>query len=58
MKAVYLAGLRRLEMREAPAPEIKEPHDVLLKVEQVGVCGSDVHYYTTGRIGSIWHRRR
>ena len=53
MKAVYLAGLRRLEMREAPAPEIKAPDEVLLKVEQVGVCGSDVHYYTTGRIGSM-----
>jgi L-iditol 2-dehydrogenase len=25
---------------------------VLLKIEMVGVCGSDVHYYETGRIGS------
>jgi L-iditol 2-dehydrogenase len=24
----------------------------LLKIEKVGVCGSDVHYYETGRIGS------
>nr|WP_248930793.1 NAD(P)-dependent alcohol dehydrogenase [Paenibacillus hamazuiensis] len=27
------------------------PHDVLVKVMAVGVCGSDVHYYEHGRIG-------
>jgi len=26
--------------------------DVLIRITHVGVCGSDVHYYTTGRIGS------
>ena len=31
---------------------IKRDMDVLLKVGAVGVCGSDVHYYTAGRIGS------
>ena len=31
---------------------IEQDTDVLLKVGVVGVCGSDVHYYTTGRIGS------
>ncbi|MEJ2009946.1 MAG: alcohol dehydrogenase catalytic domain-containing protein [Acidobacteriota bacterium] len=30
-----------------------DPRSVLLRVETVGVCGSDVHYYTTGRIGSV-----
>ena len=24
---------------------------MLIRIEAVGVCGSDVHYYTTGRIG-------
>jgi L-iditol 2-dehydrogenase len=52
MKEVTLTGLRRMEMREVPPPEIRHDGDVLLKVETVGVCGSDVHYYTTGRIGS------
>lgn len=28
------------------------PHDVLVEVVAVGVCGSDVHYYDHGRIGS------
>jgi L-iditol 2-dehydrogenase len=31
---------------------IRNDPDVLLKIEAVGICGSDVHYYETGRIGS------
>jgi len=52
MKAVVLTGIRRMELTEAPAPTLEKNTDVLLKIEKVGVCGSDVHYYQTGRIGS------
>jgi L-iditol 2-dehydrogenase len=52
MKAAVLTGIRQMEVRDVPDPAIKKDTDVLLKVEQVGVCGSDVHYYETGRIGS------
>jgi L-iditol 2-dehydrogenase len=52
MQTVVLTGVRQMELRDLPKPEIKGPTDVLLKVEMVGVCGSDVHYYETGRIGS------
>ena len=52
MKAVVLTGIRQMEMRDVPAPKIKKGNEVLLKIERVGVCGSDVHYYETGRIGS------
>ena len=41
-----------MELMETPAPEISRDTDVLLRIETVGVCGSDVHYYATGRIGS------
>jgi L-iditol 2-dehydrogenase len=41
-----------MEVREVPDPAIERDTDVLLKIEKVGVCGSDVHYYETGRIGS------
>jgi L-iditol 2-dehydrogenase len=34
-----------VELRELPVPEIGED-DVLLAVQAVGVCGSDVHQYT------------
>jgi L-iditol 2-dehydrogenase len=42
-----------MEIRETPQPEITDPHGVLLRIGTVGVCGSDVHYYTAGRIGSL-----
>ena len=52
MKAMFLTALRQMELREIPEPEIKKDTDVLLKIGAAGVCGSDVHYYETGRIGS------
>jgi len=52
MKAVVLTGIRQMELRDVPDAAIKKDDDVLLKIEKVGVCGSDVHYYETGRIGS------
>ena len=52
MKTVVLTGVRRMELVDAAKPKIKNDTDVLLKIETVGVCGSDVHYYETGKIGS------
>jgi L-iditol 2-dehydrogenase len=52
MKAMMLTGIRQMEMRDIPAPEIKNPKDVLIRMKIVGVCGSDVHYYVQGKIGS------
>jgi len=52
MKAVMLTGLRKMEIQEIAKPAIQKENEVLLKIEYVGVCGSDVHYYMTGRIGS------
>lgn len=52
MKAVVLTGIRRMGLVDVSEPSIKRDSDVLLRVEMVGVCGSDVHYYETGRIGS------
>ena len=51
MKAVVLTGLKQMELADVPAPKIQRETDVLLKIERVGICGSDVHYYETGRIG-------
>jgi L-iditol 2-dehydrogenase len=52
MKAAVLTGIRRMELRDVPEPTIEKDTDVLLKLDMVGVCGSDVHYYETGKIGS------
>ncbi|UBV45026.1 NAD(P)-dependent alcohol dehydrogenase (plasmid) [Deinococcus taeanensis] len=47
-----LSGHRTLsfEDRAVPAPG---PREVRVQVKRIGVCGSDVHYYTHGRIGAF-----
>lgn len=52
MKTAILAAPGRLESGQAPDPEIEKDHDVIVRIKAVGVCGSDMHYFTTGRIGS------
>jgi L-iditol 2-dehydrogenase len=52
MNSMMLTDIRKMEMREVPDPIITNDTDVLIRMERIGVCGSDVHYYTTGRIGS------
>lgn len=52
MKTMFLTGIRQMEMMETPIPEIKNATDVLVRMKVVGVCGSDIHYYTSGKIGS------
>jgi L-iditol 2-dehydrogenase len=51
MKSLVLTGIRKIELREIPTPELKADTDVLLKIKSVGICGSDIHYYSLGRIG-------
>ncbi|MCK9244548.1 MAG: alcohol dehydrogenase catalytic domain-containing protein [Candidatus Marinimicrobia bacterium] len=52
MKAVLLTGIRQFALKEIQTPAIVNDTDVLIRVKMVGVCGSDIHYYTTGRIGN------
>ncbi|UCH13946.1 MAG: alcohol dehydrogenase catalytic domain-containing protein [Bacteroidales bacterium] len=52
MKAVVLTGIRQMKIKDIPEPIITDNRDVLIKVSRIGVCGSDVHYYASGRIGS------
>ena len=51
MKAALLHGVRDLRLGDIPVPE-RAPNEVLLKVRAVGVCGSDLHHYVEGAIGS------
>jgi len=50
MKALVLHGVRDLRVEDVPCPK-PGPGQVLARVRAVGLCGSDVHYYTHGRIG-------
>ncbi len=52
MQAMQLTGRNRMTMRTIPRPELFNDNDVMIKMTAVGVCGSDVHYYSNGRIGS------
>ncbi|XP_021943595.1 sorbitol dehydrogenase isoform X1 [Folsomia candida] len=47
---LYKQGDLRLENRPVPEPNDDE---VLLRMASVGICGSDVHYWTNGRIGDF-----
>lgn len=51
MRASRLYGIRDLRLEELARPS-PGPGEVLLHVASVGVCGSDVHYYLEGRIGT------
>ncbi|EAR51159.1 hypothetical protein OG2516_14830 [Oceanicola granulosus HTCC2516] len=55
MKALVLEQKDELSLRDFPAIDHAEqtlgPRDVRIKLHTVGICGSDVHYYTHGRIG-------
>ncbi|MDA8221617.1 NAD(P)-dependent alcohol dehydrogenase [Desulfosporosinus sp.] len=51
-RAAYMTGLNKLEIREIEVPVPKEKQ-VLVKLEYVGVCGSDVHYLEHGKIGDF-----
>lgn len=51
MRALYLKEKLVFEERNIAAPVPKEG-EVLIKVKSVGVCGSDIHYYDQGKLGS------
>ena len=50
MRAAVLNRPGEVEVVERPTPT-PGPHEVLVRVRAVGVCGSDTHYYDHGRIG-------
>ncbi|KAE8153132.1 GroES-like protein [Aspergillus avenaceus] len=41
---LYGPGKARFENREVPS--IEDPHDILVRISYVGVCGSDAHFWT------------
>ncbi len=52
MTAAYLNKPGVVSVRQIKTPKPKAG-EVLVKVKACGVCGSDVHYYKTGRIGDF-----
>jgi L-iditol 2-dehydrogenase len=50
MKSIVLTGVRRVELRDVPKPALAADNDVLLRTSVVGLCGSDLHYFTADTI--------
>lgn len=50
MKVAVMEGIGKMGYTQRPIPAPKAD-EVLVKLEYVGICGSDMHYYETGAIG-------
>lgn len=50
MKVAVMLGIGKMGFEERDIPKTKDD-EVLVKLEYVGICGSDLHYYETGAIG-------
>ncbi|MDP1732057.1 MAG: NAD(P)-dependent alcohol dehydrogenase [Devosia sp.] len=51
VRALVLERQHELAMRDIDLPMEVGPGQVKINIHTVGVCGSDVHYYTHGKIG-------
>lgn len=51
MKAAVMTGPLKMEWEERDIP-IPSPGELLIKLEYVGVCGSDLHFYSDGRLAN------
>lgn len=50
MKTAVMLGIGKMGFEQRPIPVPKDD-EVLVKLEYVGICGSDLHYYESGAIG-------
>ncbi|ETT61930.1 theronine dehydrogenase-like Zn-dependent dehydrogenase [Paenibacillus sp. FSL R7-277] len=51
-RACYMTDLKQMAMKEIGMP-VAQAGEVIVKLEVVGICGSDVHYLEHGRIGDF-----
>jgi threonine dehydrogenase-like Zn-dependent dehydrogenase len=45
MKATCWMGIKNMEVREVPDPQILNERDAIIKVSSTAICGSDLHLY-------------
>lgn len=50
-KGAFMRGTDNMIIKEIEVPEVGEK-EVLVQLEYVGICGSDVHYFHNGNCGS------
>ncbi|MEK4009357.1 NAD(P)-dependent alcohol dehydrogenase [Paenibacillus sp. FSL H3-0333] len=51
-RAFYMTDLKQMAMKEIGMP-VARAGEIIVKLEVVGICGSDVHYLEHGRIGDF-----
>ena len=51
MKGAFMRGLDNMIIKEIPKPTAPRG-TVVVSLEYVGICGSDVHYFHNGRVGN------
>ncbi|MGL5019326.1 MAG: L-idonate 5-dehydrogenase [Luteolibacter sp.] len=56
MRAFILHGKQDLRRGELTTPAA-QPGQVLVQIRRVGICGSDVHYFSHGRVGNFVPKR-
>lgn len=52
MKAAVMTEIGKVDIVECGVPGVNDD-EVLVELEYVGICGSDLHYYETGAIGDF-----
>ncbi len=52
MREARFTGLRKIDVVDIAEPAIENPDDVKIRIDRVGICGSDVHYFVHGRIAN------
>jgi L-iditol 2-dehydrogenase len=52
MQTVFLTGIKKMELADSFEPQLNSADQVKIKMKAIGVCGSDVHYYSVGKIGT------
>lgn len=51
--SLVLNKINDISFQDWEVPQITDPHDVIVEVKKTGICGSDIHYYTHGKIGNF-----
>lgn len=52
MKAGIMSPVGKIHIEEVPVPQYGDDH-VLIQIKNIGICGSDVHYWEQGKIGEF-----
>ncbi|MBI3666778.1 MAG: alcohol dehydrogenase catalytic domain-containing protein [Acidobacteria bacterium] len=51
MQSAQLVACERIELREMPDPPDPGPGEVTVRLRAVGLCGTDLHFYSEGSCG-------